>query len=309
LPVNSNAPNNFGTIRYNPIRKTSGSTAVPPAIPDTFAATSAVDRPVRFITHYGRGTQRVAVPYGHMAVTLSLKFNDSAPQVDHFDYHASLGCPDFVLLIVPKQAKTETLARRALALVPELAVGATLDWEWKCEKWSGGHGSYLQSTSFQLPEDLRGCATRTFGGEPVTHAFWEIEFTTNLREGGTVELFPHRNFRNFLPGNFAASKRSEPNGRITARVELNPTHNGVEIHFSRRPDDPALQPLRDDRRWRYTGFSRCWYARQSPETVAWAHNFVNQVNGDAISPPPVPASFQPDVASPFPLSTIQFQHV
>jgi hypothetical protein len=246
----------------------------------------------RFIAHYGRppqtpdaNPQTRPLPYGHMAVTLSLKFNDSAPQVDHFDYHAGLGCPDFVLLIVPKQAKTEALARRALALVPELAVGSPdgnscYEWEWKCEKWSGGHGCYLQSTSFELPEDLRGCATRTFGGEPVTHAFWEIEFTTNLREGEIVELFPHRNFRNFLPGNFAASKRSEDglNGRISARVELNAAMNGVEIHFSRRPDDRALQPLRDDRRWRYTGFSRCWYARQTPEVIAWAHDFVARFN-------------------------------
>ena len=226
-------------------------------------------------------SQRAAAfPLRSWRRALSLKFNDSAPQVDHFDYHAAIGCPDFFLLIVPKQAKTETLARRALALVPELAVGGTLDWEWKCEKWSGGHGSYLQSTSFELPEDLRGCATRTFGGEPVTHAFWEIEFTTNLREGETVELFPHRNFRNFLPGNFAASKRSEDglNGRISARVELNAAMNGVEIHFSRRPDDRALQPLRDDRRWRYTGFSRCWYARQTPEVIAWAHDFVARFN-------------------------------
>jgi hypothetical protein len=228
-----------------------------------------------------------------MAVTLCAKFNDSAPQVDHFNYHAGLGCPDFALLFVPKQSKTERLARQALSLCPELAVGAGLEWTWKSETWRGGHGNYLQSTPFELPPELRGCATYTFGrNTPLTHAFWEIEFTTNLREGQLVELWPHKNFRSSIPQPRGLPRGAEGalRGRPTASVILNPAKNGVEIHFTRRPDDAALQPLRDDRRWRYTGFSRCWYSRATPEAVAWANDFVTRFNSVAVdvSPRPLP---------------------
>jgi hypothetical protein len=54
---------------------------------------------------------------------------------------------------------------------------------------------------------------------------------------------------------------------------------GVEIHFTRRPDDAALAPLRGDRAWRYTGKTKCWYARQTPETIAWAKTFCENFNG------------------------------
>jgi hypothetical protein len=152
-----------------------------------------------------------------------------------------------------------------------------LEWTWKSETWSTGHGNYLQSSVFELPPELRGCATFTFGrNTPLTQAFWEIEFTTNLREGQLVELWPHRNFR---PFSFSQPSTLNPQPfKITASVILNPPKNGVEIHFTRRPDDAALQPLRDDRRWRYTGYSRCWYARQSPELITWANNFVTRFN-------------------------------
>ena len=47
----------------------------------------------RHMARYGRpGANQITFPEGSMAVTLSLKFNDSAPpQVDHFDYHAPTG--------------------------------------------------------------------------------------------------------------------------------------------------------------------------------------------------------------------------
>jgi len=54
---------------------------------------------------------------------------------------------------------------------------------------------------------------------------------------------------------------------------------GVEIHFTRRPDDATLAPLRGDRAWRYTGKTKCWYARQTPETIAWAKTFCENFNG------------------------------
>jgi hypothetical protein len=281
------------STRFNPFRREPVDSGLQTdcgrdPIPETNGATSAAilangggpDFTGLFIVAYGQpDAPKIPLPYGHMAVTLCAKFNDSAPQVDHFNYHAGLGCPDFALLIVPKQSKTERLARQTLSLCPDLAVGTGLDWTWKSETWRGGNGNYLQSSGFELPAELSQGVRFTFP-QPSTlnpqpfHAFWEIEFTTNLREGKLVELYPHKNFR----GRAVLPRRQPSNSKITASIILNPSKNGVEIHFTRRPDDAALQPLRDDRRWRYTGYSRCWYARQSPELITWANDFVTRFN-------------------------------
>ena len=73
---------------------------------------------------------------------------------------------------------------------------------------------------------------------------------------------------------------------------------GVEIHFTRRPDDAALAPLRGDRAWRYTGKTKCWYARQTPETIAWAKTFCENFNGGIAMTPPVPAAILPSLPAP-----------
>jgi len=56
--------------------------------------------------------------------------------------------------------------------------------------------------------------------------------------------------------------------------------NGVEIHFSRRPDDAALIPIRNARhngdRWRYNGHDHCWWIKQCPEAIAFAAQFCEQ---------------------------------
>ena len=146
-----------------------------------------------FICAYGRPTaNQIPVPEGSMAVTLSLKFNDSAPQVDHFEYHAPTGCPAFIVLLVKKQAQTENLARKALTACPELH---TLDWSWKSEKYGGGHGNYLISSAIDLPVAVTQSLTarHTFSGQPVTRAFWEIQFA-NAWRGSPLQLWPHKHY-------------------------------------------------------------------------------------------------------------------
>jgi hypothetical protein len=59
----------------------------------------------------------------------------------------------------------------------------------------------------------------------------------------------------------------------------------VEIHFTRRPDDATLAPLRGDRAWKYTGRTQCWYAKQTPATIAWAKAFCETFNGGHVPSP------------------------
>lgn len=238
-----------------------------------------------FIAAYGRpGANQVTIPEGSLAVTLSLKFNDSAAQVDHFDYHAPLGCPAFVVLLVKKQAakarfaQTEHLARKALSACAELHA---LDWNWKSEKYVGGHGNYLISSPIELPAAIREvlAVRTTFGGQSVTRAFWEIQFASPWR-GTALQLWPHKHYgAPTVESPFSNGRDPGDRSPITAAWCLNEKLRGVEIHFTRRPDDATLAPLRADRAWNYTGRTKCWYARQTVATVAWAKAFCEHFNG------------------------------
>jgi hypothetical protein len=124
-----------------------------------------------FATLYGNG-QTVTVAPGMMAVTARVCYDNSDTMTDYFDRHASLS-PRFVLLVVPKQAETERLARRGASVSPILA-GFTFDWH--SEKYSMGHGNYLESTDgFDLPAEVVGTRVYYRGGD-VTRGHWEIEF-------------------------------------------------------------------------------------------------------------------------------------
>jgi hypothetical protein len=212
-----------------------------------------------FIAAYGRpGANQVSIPEGSLAVTLTLKFNDSAPQVDHFEYHAPTGCPAFIVLLVKKQAQTENLARKALTACPELH---SLDWSWKSEKYGGGHGNYLQSSYFPTPPALKEHITvrKTFGNGGPDAVSWEIQFA-NAWRGSPLQLWPHKHYgAPVVQSTFSNGRDTGTNnGPITAAWCLNERMRGVEIHFTRRPDDAALAPLRGDRAWRYTGKTKCW---------------------------------------------------
>ena len=232
-----------------------------------------------FLAAYGRpGADPIIVPAGQMAVTLCLKHNDSAAQVDHWDHHASLGCPDFALLVTRQTSRTEGLARQALALAPSLH---RLDWKWHTENYAGGHGNYLQSSAYRLPDPIRQAVARhtrkTFSGAEIDWAFWEIEFARPYRDQ-VLRLPPHAQYGVAPVGDTPFTRTDAgPRGPIVATVAHNQRHNGVEIHFSRRPDDAALAPLRANRAWRYSGAQRCWYARYSVETWDWANEFIKHL--------------------------------
>jgi len=296
-------------MRFNPhaFKRTQGSTGDSPVpsgnLPDGTCETIAspvVEEQSKtltaFILHYGRpNVDKVVVPEHSLAVTLAMKFNDSAPQVDYWNHHAHLGCPDFLLLVVRKQARTEHLARQALALCPELQ---RLDWKWHKDNYRGGNGTYLGSSAFPLPPALREAVTArtTWGAQPVSTVFWEIEFSSG-ESGDRLQLFPHRHFGERPPGGIGDPPVG-PTGPITVAWRQNHRLNGVEIHFSRRPDDDALTPIRNARhngdRWRYNGHDRCWWIRQCPEAIAFATQFCEHFARGGTGDSPVPSGNLPD---------------
>lgn len=123
-----------------------------------------------FTKLYGTG-DNVTVKPGEMAVTARIAFNNSDAMTDYFDAHASYG-PTFALKVVPKQAETERLARQA---VESFALLSGIQFSWHTEKYSMGHGNYLESKGFELLPELQGFREGYRSGA-VTHGHWEIEF-------------------------------------------------------------------------------------------------------------------------------------
>ena len=197
-----------------------------------------------------------------MAVHLSVKFDNSDSQTDYFDRHATLS-PDFVLLVVKKQAETERLARKALALCPELA---GLDWEWHSEKYSMGHGNYLESSGFELPEELKNLQVGYRSGG-VTHGHWEIEFSRPYNDGQVLHIPPHRSH--------GQSPTVRPIQSSSQNVTLteNKSKNGLELRFPYIPAEVLRAELKAAG-WRWSRFGGCWYVKASPEKRQWASEFV-----------------------------------
>jgi len=197
-------------------------------------------RPILFAKHYGQpDAPHVIVEPGMMAVTLCLCHDNSDSMTDYFDRHASLA-PDFALLLVKKQNQTERLARRALALCPELA---GLEWEWHTEKYSLGHGNYLESSGFELPGELQNLQTRYRGGG-VTHAHWEIQFAAPYRGGGPGRILPHKNYGRLpTPPPPVGKARVEGEVRVIESVHTRHGHKIFVVQLGTRVERPLYEQM------------------------------------------------------------------
>lgn len=70
----------------------------------------------------------------------------------------------------------------------------------------------------------------------------------------------------------APEKAEATTGAVTGvTVTLNDEKNGVEIRFPSKPDTAVLERLKANG-WRWSRFSNCWYAKQSPSTLAFAES-------------------------------------
>jgi hypothetical protein len=239
----------------------------------------------KFIAHYGNPasaagtTETITVPDGMMPVTISLKFDNSDSMTDYFDRHASLG-PDFLLGYVPKQAQTEALARRLLARYPEFAAIGEHEVEgrkvsgftWNTEKYSMGHGNYLDGTGFELPPDLQGLRKAYRGGD-VTHARWQVEFSYTGRYG-TDKYLPIKGYPGVnVPFHIDVAPPPHSAAGTAGTVTFNTALNGVEVAFPAKPDGSVIVDLKCHG-FRWSMRNKCWYKRQSQDAIAFAYRIA-----------------------------------
>ena len=217
-----------------------------------------------FIAHYGSSEKVTAQP-GQMIVTAQICFDNSDMMTDYFDRHASLS-QSFALLIVSKQAETERLARRGSEVSPLLSAA---EFDWHTEKYSMGHGNYLESKGgFELPAELQGLRERQ--GQKVTRAHWEITFQHVYREPVTLDAIA-----GYRAPQTPDPKKPETETSSGVTVTENDEKNGIEIRFPSKPSADILDSLKAAG-WRWSRFSACWYAKRSDTARRFAESLTTQ---------------------------------
>lgn len=210
-----------------------------------------------FVAEFCKSTERISIPSGMMAVTLQVCFDDSHSMSDYFHPHASIGT-EMLLAIVPKQAKKEAIARKAMAAYPELA---KLNWEWNVENYSMGHGNYLESAGVGEMNLLEKRGHKAYDGRETVVYHYEITFDTYNKS-----ILPFRGY-----GEQQAEEKPAPviesNGK--PQMRLNDEKNGVEILFAAKPEQSTLNSLKCNG-FRWSPANRLWYARQNEATLAFA---------------------------------------
>lgn len=132
-----------------------------------------------------------------------------------------------------------------------------------------GEGDYNQSlsdhvyqllarTSFPLGSEITGLEYKESGydentGETVSESGYQLLFSEPCQ---TTTVAP------------------STNGSNGVAVTENRAKGGVEIRFPSKPSAEVLQRIKSQGGWRWSKFSKCWYAKANEYTRAFAQTFV-----------------------------------
>ncbi|MBA7655860.1 hypothetical protein ES703_63770 [subsurface metagenome] len=193
--------------------------------------------------------QSIEIPKGKMGILLNLCFDDSHMMTDYFCPHRNL--ETHLLAIVRKQSEREALARSIIEQIPDLK---EIEFDWKTEKYSMGHGNYLIAKSSHETRKHKA-----YDGREEVNCFYEITFKSYGQE------IPHEKY--YL-GDLTEKSGPVSNGN-GKEVRENKEKNGVEIVFDSKPDDETLTLLKANG-WRWSRFNGLWYNKLTPENLEFA---------------------------------------
>lgn len=203
--------------------------------------------------------QSVEIEEGKMGIMLVECFDDSDMMTDYFSPHRPIS--ERLLAIVKNQAQKEALARRVVNQIPDLKA---IDFKWKTENYSMGHGNYLEATTSHRTSEQNAYRFGAGAHSGEVAVFYEIQFERTY--GQTKRAIPHPDY--YLGDLTEASTKpiEKANGK---EVRENTEKQGVEILFDERPSDQILTKLKANG-WRWSRFNKLWYNKLSPENLEFA---------------------------------------
>lgn len=108
----------------------------------------------------------------------------------------------------------------------------------------------------------------------IACADFDIEGSNDRSRYDANELAAETSFyKQPEPGTVPADLPASTGGNVTVR--LNAEHQGVEVRFSEKPDYNTLADMKSHG-FRWSKFQKLWYAKQTPERVAYAYGLAGQ---------------------------------
>ena len=205
--------------------------------------------------------QSVEIGTGKMGIMLVECFDDSDMMTDYYSPHRPIS--ERLLAIVKNQAQKEALARRVVNQIPDLKA---IEFKWKTENYSMGHGNYLEATTSHRTSEQNAYRFGAGAHSGEVAVFYEIQFERTY--GQTKRAIPHPVYYLGDLTEINTKTVDKANGK---EVRENTEKQGVEIVFDQRPSDQILTRLKANG-WRWSRFNRVWYNRLTPENLNFAES-------------------------------------
>ena len=182
----------------------------------------------------------VEVPKGKRGVELSICYNDSDMMTDYYCPHREV--ESFLLAIIPEGKRLQAILRSVVERIPALK---NVEWEWRKEDYSMGHGLYLTSKTSPFPREIQG--------KGVINCHGNIEF---VHTGAKMIPHPEYYLGEINPKGGNGSKVDVE--EVTLRE--NPEFNGLEVIFPCKPELSIIDGLKSlGFRWSFK--QGLWYRK------------------------------------------------
>ena len=186
------------------------------------------------------------IPEDKRGVVLEICFDNSDPMSDYFDRHHCI--ETYLLAIIPDGREDERNLRTVIDQIPALK---EIPFEWHTEKYSMGHGNYLESKTTT--------ETRTDEAGRQIQCHYEIRYRKTY--GKPTRVIPHPQwFLGEVEGGSNGSSGKETVFEMTIRE--NRDMDGVEILFPSKPSRAVIETLKNHGfRWSFK--QGLWWKRNS----------------------------------------------
>ena len=194
-----------------------------------------------WVSKFAGSSEKITVPEGYVAITLQYCYDNSNSMTDYFDHHHGWYYP-LLLGILPRGNETEAKLRTVLNRYSNLK---EIEWKWHTEKYSMGHGNYLEC-------GIQGETynTRAYDGQTSPPYFFEIEYS-GYSKGSSYLPFPGYPGDGGTP---ATQIENQQNSAFTVTYD----HDWTWINFPEKPADHVLEAMHN-LKGRFSGKRRMWY--------------------------------------------------